>query len=77
MAVPAVAPSNMTPRRDVRSPPTYTPQVGVGFRINAFNGSCYYQSAQPNRDKYGNPDGTFQPWAPAAPGVYYGASYTG
>ncbi len=58
-------------------PGSYTPQVGVGFRINAWNGLCYYQTQQPVRNGFGFPTGAWYPWSPADPGIYYNASYSG
>jgi hypothetical protein len=59
-------------------PQGYTPQVGVGFRLNASGGSCYYQSQQPVRDIQGNLTGALYPWSPADPGQWYNNNtYTG
>ena len=60
-------------------PQGYTPQQNVGFRLNASNGSCYYQSQQPMRDLYGNIIvGQWYAWSPADPGQWYANNtYTG
>ena len=68
---------------DVKSgcpwPQGYTPQQNVGFRLNASNGLCYYQSQQPMRDLYGNIIvGQWYAWSPADPGQWYAKNtYTG
>jgi hypothetical protein len=60
-------------------PRGYTPQQNVGFRLNASNGSCYYQSEQPVRDSGGNIIvGQWQAWSPGDPGQWYANNaYTG
>lgn len=57
--------------------PGYTPQTGVGFRTNAYSGSCYWQTRQPKRDASGEIYvGQWEEWAPLPYGTKY-ADYSG
>ena len=60
-------------------PQGYTPQQNVGFRLNASNGLCYYQTQQPVRDLNGTIIvGQWLAWTPSDPGQWYANNtYTG